>query len=350
MPGEMFVSPASAMDAGSVGVSGRLKRPERGESGSMDAQRLMTTRQVAEALGVSEASVKRWCDQGRFDAVRTAGGHRRVRSEAVFQFLRDTGFEVLRPELLGLPGSTRRESRPSTSLAVGLASALSDGDAETSRRILLGLVLSGRPLAEVFDQALAPALHELGSRWSDRHIEVYQERRACMSCLDILVELRALLPAPKPGAPRALGGTLSGDHYIIPSSLVALVMRDLGYDARSIGTHLPASTIAAAVERERPSILWLSVSHIEDLDAFRGELPRIVDATDRVGASLVLGGRALTDDVRRGLRYATFCDRLQNLVDFVRALGSVASTGPVGTIDGDGDGDGAGAVDGERAR
>ena len=45
---------------------------------------LLSPREVAVALGVSESSVKRWVDLGELAALRTAGGHRRItRAEAV---------------------------------------------------------------------------------------------------------------------------------------------------------------------------------------------------------------------------------------------------------------------------
>jgi excisionase family DNA binding protein len=41
-------------------------------------KKLVTPKQVAQAINVSESSLKRWCDQGLLTAIRTAGGHRRL--------------------------------------------------------------------------------------------------------------------------------------------------------------------------------------------------------------------------------------------------------------------------------
>ena len=46
----------------------------------------LTTRQVAEALSVSESSVKRWCDQGAIPTIRTVGGHRRIPLDGLLRF------------------------------------------------------------------------------------------------------------------------------------------------------------------------------------------------------------------------------------------------------------------------
>ncbi len=71
-------------------------------------------KQVAERLGVSESSVKRWLDQGVVPVLRTAGGHRRVSEESVEELLRQlkatSGFPRLSPH--GGDGSSQNEPAP----------------------------------------------------------------------------------------------------------------------------------------------------------------------------------------------------------------------------------------------
>lgn len=73
-------------------------------------QELLSPRQVAVALGVSESSLKRWCDRGMLPTRRTAGGHRRVPLDGVLTFLRETGQDLVRPDVLGLPSTTGKGS------------------------------------------------------------------------------------------------------------------------------------------------------------------------------------------------------------------------------------------------
>ena len=39
---------------------------------------MLSPRELAEAVGVSESSLKRWADRGRVHVHRTEGGHRRI--------------------------------------------------------------------------------------------------------------------------------------------------------------------------------------------------------------------------------------------------------------------------------
>ena len=60
-------------------------------------------KQIADALEVSESSVKRWCDSGKISSVRTGGGHRRVTLEGLRRFLSHSSRSLIAPEVLGLP-------------------------------------------------------------------------------------------------------------------------------------------------------------------------------------------------------------------------------------------------------
>lgn len=46
-------------------------------------ERLLTTREAADILGVGPTTVKRWSDEGKLPAIKTAGGHRRYRETDV---------------------------------------------------------------------------------------------------------------------------------------------------------------------------------------------------------------------------------------------------------------------------
>jgi molybdopterin-binding protein len=46
--------------------------------------------QVAELLGVSVDTVRRWCDEGRLATTRTGGGHRMIDGSALADYLRES--------------------------------------------------------------------------------------------------------------------------------------------------------------------------------------------------------------------------------------------------------------------
>jgi len=280
-------------------------------------------RQVARAIGVSESSLKRWCDRGWIAASKTAGGHRRLAVASVVEYLRASQRPVLRPELLGLPPlappSEAAQARSFEETTEIFANALLAGDEESCRRLLLDLHLAGVRVSGMCDNVIAAAFRRIGDLWQCGTAQVFHERRACEVCLRVLTELRRLIPAGAVTAPLAIGGTPEVDPYMLPTAMVEIVLRQSGWRSQSLGSRLPMSTLLAAIEELRPQIFWLSVSHLEDEARFLSEYR---DFYRHVGSqvAVVVGGRALTEPVRREMEYAAYCDNLQHLESFAATI------------------------------
>lgn len=285
----------------------------------MTPRPLFSPRQLAEALGVSESSVKRWCDQGLIAVERTAGGHRRLTLPAALRFLRATGTPLARPRLLGLVGFEAAAGGPGEAHA-RLLEALAAGDEEAVRGTLFGLYAAGRSIADLCDREVAAAFAEIGSRWQHGRLEVYEERRAVVVVHHVLHDLRAALERPAAGAARALGGTLAGDWSTLPTAMAELALREIGWDARSLGAGQPAATLAAAVAAEAPRLFWISVSYAESPERLRADLEVVHAACVAGGTALAVGGRAVPPAPRGPLPASAFCDDLRQLQSLAAAL------------------------------
>jgi molybdopterin-binding protein len=55
--------------------------------------------QLADLLGVSADTIRRWCDEGRLETVRSEGGHRMVEGASLARFIREQK-EAYAPEQL----------------------------------------------------------------------------------------------------------------------------------------------------------------------------------------------------------------------------------------------------------
>ena len=280
---------------------------------------LLSPKQVARAIGVSESSLKRWCDSGRIPMAVTAGGHRRIRLSDVVRFVRDERQPLVDPEVLGLPPVTDGAQLGVQRGAERLADALLEGLEEPARRLVFDLYLAGHSLSVVFDRVIAPALHEIGRRWECRTADVYQERRSCEIMQHVLAEFRRLLPPPEP-LRSALGGTLAGDQYTLPCTMAELVLRDCGWSATNLGSSIPARSLASAVTAETPRLFWLSVSHIENEAVFMNELQIVAHACRSTGTLMIVGGQKLTESLRRRLDFIMACDTMQQLESLAKSL------------------------------
>jgi len=284
------------------------------------SKQLFTPKQVARAIGVSESSLKRWCDRGLIPTVRTAGGHRRLPVEGVLAFLRQSRRALVHPELLGLPALSGRGSQTLRQARQRLIDSLVRGEDMVCRQVILELYLAGQRLCVIFDEVVAEAFHQIGEKWETGEVEVYQEHRACEICERGLRELRLMLPPPQASRPpRAIGGAIDGDPYRLPTMLVEIVLRVKGWAATSLGPLLPFATLRAAVERESPELVWLSASSIADLSPFLRDYNAFF-AEISPGVPVVVGGRALTEKVRKQMNYTVYCDNLQHLESFLASF------------------------------
>lgn len=281
---------------------------------------LLTTRQVANALGVSEASLKRWCDKGLLSVTRTPGGHRRIPTNSVVHFVREHGHAIERPEILGLPPAIGRGETALDTVRTPMRTALEEGDEVECRRLILGLYLDGHLAHAICDRAIAPAFREIGDRWAHGALEVYEERRAVEICTRTLYQLRNLLPDPAPEAPTAIGATLAHDPYTLPTTMVEIALVEAGWHARSYGAGHPVSTLCAALETIHPRLFWLSVSSLGSSAEFIAQYQQLYEVAAHAGTAIALGGRVVTPPIREAIQYAAFCDNLAHIVSFAASL------------------------------
>ena len=286
----------------------------------LNQNRTFSPRQVARSFGVSEASIKRWCDKGILPFTKTAGGHRRLQLHAILEFIRDNEFDLAQPEVLGLPTSTGSGSRTLDQASRLYARALEQGDESRCLQLTLDMRLAGHDMAVIGDRVIAPAFHELGQRWEHGDAAVYQERRGVEITRHVLVRMKDTLPPAAAVAPKAIGATLPGDPYSLAGQLSELVLLELGWQARFLGSDLPTETVAQAVEDLRPRVLWLSVSWLKEAEHFIQDYNHLYEICLQRQCAVVLGGRALTSSIRRELRYASYGDNLVHLRSFARTL------------------------------
>lgn len=280
---------------------------------------LLSPKQVADAIGASESSLKRWCDQGLLNTVKTAGGHRRIPIQEALRFARERNIAAAEPHLMAMLATTDRKSRRVEHGAERLIEALVAGSETICRVIVFEYFQAGISVSRIFDEIVAPAFRHLGDKWECKELEIYEERSACQIMLQILHELRLkqIVPVSKR---IAMGATCEGDPYTMPIMMGEMVLRSVGWDTRLLGCSIPLSSTLKAIQHHRPAIFWLSVSYIVDEIAFIAEFNNLYDTASRTNTAVVVGGRALTANIRTRLRYSAFCDTMQHLEEFAKTL------------------------------
>lgn len=290
----------------------------------------LTPKKVAQAIGVSESSMKRWCDRGLIDFETTAGGHRRLSRTSVIAFLRNSKHSLIRSNMLGLPADIRPSERNPNFGQQEFLAAVLNGNEDGARRVVYELFLGGQSIADLGDRVISPSFRQIGIQWECGDLNVYRERRACEITIRVLSELRSLLPVARPGAPLALGGAPERDSYMLPSMLVEMVLREAGWRAQSLGSMLPFSSLSSAAREHRPGLFWLSVSALGDESDFLQSFAQFYDTLPS-GTFLVVGGRALQESVRQNMRFSAYGDNLNQLESLARSLAKQRTASRIGT-------------------
>jgi len=283
-------------------------------------QETFSPRQLARSIGVSEATIKRWCDKGKLAYEKTLGGHRRLSLPVILSFIQENDIKLRHPEVLDLPAAVGPGSRTLEQACQLYQQALEQGDQTRSLQIAFDMRLAGHSMAVIADKVLAPAFHALGQRWQHGDLEVYQERHGVEITRRVLLRLKDTLVPPEANAPLAIGATLSGDPYSLPGLMGELVLLELGWQAEFLGSQLPHSTVEKAVLDLKPKVLWLSVSSVEDPEIFIKANARLYALCLEHECALVTGGCVLTDTLRPCIQYASFGDNLQHLRAFAQNL------------------------------
>ncbi|MEM6690237.1 MAG: MerR family transcriptional regulator, partial [Planctomycetota bacterium] len=206
-----------------------------------------------------------------------------------------------------VPGGTHPEQ-------MAFREALVQGDEESCRKALSRQINLGFTRYEAAEFLITDAMKGLGLAWVQRDIDAYQERRGCDICIRLINELRSDLTPPHDDAPVAIGGAPGGDMYQLPTALVELTLREIGWKATSLGANLPADSFVQACYDYQPALVWMSVSHVENVPIFVAEQNRVASSIGE-DTPLILGGRAVNDDVRPRLRYTAFCDSMKQLAE-----------------------------------
>lgn len=253
----------------------------------------ISPKELAEAIGVSESSVKRWVDQGALSAVRTTGGHRRIPRDEAMRWLRDQRLQIVRPDRLGLAESVTQITRasPLNVAAERFHEDLVEGRGAAARGVLVGLFLAGHSVGVIADEVIRPAMSRIGTLWQHGTEGIFIEHRATDLCVRAIEELRGLLSDnDEPGAPVVVTSAPSGDPYLVAPMLAALALTEVGWRAHNLGPNTPTSVLALAGRQLGARMLLVSVG-TPLTEPLQAELEALIEVAAREGRLLALGGR-----------------------------------------------------------
>lgn len=295
-------------------------------------KRTLSPKDLADAVGVSESSLKRWADEGLVHVARTAGGHRRITLSEALRYIRESGLPIVNPKALGINDLMAVPSdlltRPD-SADQPLVEAISSGKADLARGLVLSMYLGGRSVGEICDGPLTRAMHGVGDLWKHSDVGILIEHRATDVVAQSLHQLRGLLPPVREDAPVATGGTSEEDPYMIATLMAATVLAAEGWREENLGPQVPLELMAQAAERHGASLVWLSFNIEQLAEKIAPQVVELAAKLVPLGAALVVGGRMLPPRPMILTENVNIAGSMSELAAFARGLRTVARREPV---------------------
>lgn len=281
--------------------------------------RCLTTREVARLCRVSDATVKRWEDSGLLKSERTSGGHRRFRAEEIARFQREQGLGLKRchGDTSVATTARRRDSRIFSGST--LFHLLMCGCEEEAANLLIGEKLHGKSLAEIFDDLVCPAMRQIGELWSMGEITVTEEHLATRAVCNAVHKLRNALPVSESSGALAMCCAAEGDFHELPTFLVQIIFENEGWEVMNFGANTPIYCLAEEALQHAPKAVCISATIISDIERLSRDYKNFTAQTGESEISIILGGRAFSDNqIRRRFYAGHFVESFAELAAFAR--------------------------------
>ena len=262
----------------------------------------LTTRHVARLLNVSEATVKRWADDGVLTSEKTVGGHRRFGIESIAQLRRDRN---LQGEAAPVTRIVKKKAKPLPSADDFLRLILA-GDELEAGAFLVDAYLAHHSLDSIFEITVTQAMHEVGELWLKGSVTVADEHLATRVVLTALQKLRGVVVPHEPNGLNAICCTIEGDLHEVAGHLVTFILESKGWNVINLGANTPLFSLQEMVSRQRPQLVRISARAIADFDRAVAEFAHLRRVANRLDAKIVLGGEAFRNPDMRARFPADF--------------------------------------------
>lgn len=280
----------------------------------------LTTKEVARLCRVSDATVKRWEEAGLLKSERTNGGHRRFRAEEVARFQRDLGLGLKQShgdESIVTATTRRRKGQSSESLFDSLIS----GCEEETSNVLIKTFLNGRPLLEIFDELVSPAMRQIGDLWFKGEITVAQEHLASRAAHAAILKLRNSLPVPKLTGELAFCCAFEGDFHELPTHLSQITIESCGWEVLNFGANTPLYSLSEEVMYHSPEAICISVSYLADLERLARDYKEFRETASKLKIPIMIGGSVFRQDsIRRRFPADLYPESFSEVAAFIRRL------------------------------
>jgi 5-methyltetrahydrofolate--homocysteine methyltransferase len=181
-----------------------------------------------------------------------------------------------------------------------IAGAIMDGNKENIVSFIEAALNNGRMASELVDTIMIPAIVRVGELYEKK---VYFLPQLIASAEAMKKALNYLEPHLKKSAAENKGkvliATVQGDIHDIGKNIVALLLRNYGYQVIDLGKDVSAQVIVNAARKENPAVIGLSALMTTTMVNMKEVIEKA--KAEGISASFMLGGAVVTESYAQTL-------------------------------------------------
>ncbi len=258
---------------------------------------MVSTKEVATMLQVTETTIKRWADENVLHCIRTLGGHRKFLLKDVVKFAESNGYAVggsepppmsqKQMEQLQIGIHTQNYGK----IAGVLKEEAMQSDREGLTMLLLYLYKQHIPLPVVLDNVVMPGFAEIGREWEKGNLGIDQEHAASHAITEALVRTVQELHRKEPNKKSALCACPEGELHELGLQGLAYSLECEGWKVHYLGGNTPLEAISTAIRAERPELVCLSMTSVRHRYQLIEKLGKVASAVHSYNGKLLIGGQ-----------------------------------------------------------
>jgi excisionase family DNA binding protein len=257
---------------------------------------VLSTREVAVLLNVTETTVKRWSDEGRIPCIRTLGGHRKFELKEIINFAEINGYSLtgMLPPPMTFNQMEKLQfgvfSRNYSKVADVLLKEALESDREGVTELLFYLIKNNIPFYTIADEIIRPALEQVGELWEKGKISIHEEHLVSQELTEAMIRVAPELHRKHSNGLTAAFACLEGELHDIGLRCLAYTFESEGWKIYYIGANTPTDSILSFIKGLKPELFALSFTMMENREKIVKDFNNISDTIHAYGGKLIIGG------------------------------------------------------------
>ena len=222
--------------------------------------RYLSSKDVAEILGINISTLKRWTDSGVLECSKTAGGHRKFTMQHIRNFYKNKGASG-RNSNLGLENIQHKKvydlinKKDFSGLARILADASLESDELSVNTVINGAYMKGISVELICDEIVEPASMIVENALSQGYLS-HVETFISMKMMTRVVEgLNQNKPNGSFNGKTALCVNFEDNLPDLGVVMSEVVLRHNGYNVLNTGSHADLGNLQTVIEKKRVDLV-----------------------------------------------------------------------------------------------